>query len=320
MSAALACALVFSFAGCAKISYIANGTKTAISEIKDGSWKETEQPVENTGEPSQIVIDPFVAGTYGGVEFATEDDVVNYYVECYDNTKAQTAKYIDADGNTQEFYAFVGEEKMIVEKILVDGTANQMLNSIVPGIVETAFQYNVYGLPPCNNRNPLLDNTNGDAANPGAYDLRTSHFKPEYSLASNVKENADGTITITIQPKDASMSVRGEDSQGSFFEVLNDLGATVDQLFTDYSMLSWASGTTEENCLVNYKGGTGTVTIDPATKTITSADYHMSVTVEVKHANVTAIKDKNGTIIISHDLHYPASDKYIYDAKTLTRA
>ena len=39
------------------------------------------------------------------------------------------------------------------------------------------------------------------------------------------------------------------------------------------SQLSWASGTTEENCIVNYEGGTGTVKIDTATNTIVEADY-----------------------------------------------
>ena len=34
----------------------------------------------STGE--EIVIDEFVAGTYGGKEFATVEDVGNYYVEC----------------------------------------------------------------------------------------------------------------------------------------------------------------------------------------------------------------------------------------------
>lgn len=310
--------LAVSLTGCAKVSYVTNGVMTAIGEIKDGSWLTNNEVAEEVGD-NTVVIDPFVAGTYGGKDFQTMDDVVNYYIECYNNTKAQTAEYIDADGNTQTYYALVGEEKLEVDNILIDGKPNDMLNNIVPGIVKGAFAKGVYGLPPSNNRNPLLDNLNMEENNPGEYDYRTSYFKPEYCLACNVTENSDGTITIVIQPKDASMSARGADAQGSFFEVLKDLGGTVAGIFNDYDALSWASGSTEENCRVDYKGGTGTITIDPKTNIITTADYHMSVFVEVNHANVTVIKDKSGALYISHYIHYPASDEYLMEGKSLQR-
>lgn len=307
-----------SFTGCAKISYVASGTMNAIQKVNDGSWKESTQKAEDVGE-NVVVIDAFQAGTYGSLDFGTEADVVNYFVECYNNTKAQTADYLDADGNIQEFYAFVGEETLNIDDILIDGSSNQMLNNTVPGIVSTAFVKGVYGLPPSNDRNPLCDNENMEEGNPGAYDYRTSYFTPEYCLACNVSENEDGTITVTIQPKDASMSARGADSQGSFFEVLKDLGGTVADIFNDYDMLSWASGTTEDNCRVDYKGGTGKFVIDTKTNTIVTADYHMNVLVEVNHANVSVIKDKSGAIYISHDIHYPASDEYLMEAKGLVR-
>ena len=320
LCAILAMFLILALTGCAKISYVAGGTISAIREVNDGSWKEAQQETIDIGEPSEVIIDPFVAGTYGGIEFATQDDVVNYYIECYNNTKAQTANYIDKDGNTQVLYAFLGDEKMTVDKMLVEGSENPTLNKLVPGMVSAGFVYNSYGLPPCNNRNPLIDNTNENEADPGKYDFRETYFKPEYCLASNVTENADGTITIVIQPKDASMSARGADSQGSFFSVLNDLGETVDNLFNDYNMLSWASGSTYENCTVNYQGGTGKVTIDPETKTIVAADYHMNVYVELKHANVSVIKDKSGSLLISYDMHFPATDDYILKYNDITRA
>lgn len=308
-----------SFTGCAKISYVAGGTFNAIKEVNNGSWKESSQSdVQKVGE-NVAVIDAFKAGTYGSVDFNTEADVVNYFVECYNNTKAQTASYIDADGNTQEYYAFLAEESLSIDDILIDGSSNEMLNNVVPGIVSTAFVKGVYGLPPSNNRDPLLDNDNMEAGNPGAYDYRTSYFTPEYCLACNVSENNDGTITMVIQPKDASMSVRGADSQGSFFEVLKDLGGTVAGIFNDYDMLSWASGTTDENCRVDYKGGTGTFIIDTASNTIITADYHMNVFVAVNHANVSVIKDKSGAIYISHNIHYPASDEYLMETKGIVR-
>lgn len=314
----LAASFVLALTGCAKINYVTNGTIQAIKEVQDGSYKNGGSDAEGDGAATEVKIDidPFAAGTYGGVEFGSEADVVNYYVECYNNTKTQTANYIDKDGNAVTFYALLGEEKLNIEKVLIEGSENAMINNLVPGIVDGLFSPTTYGLPPCNNRDPLLDNVNGDASNPGEFDFRTSYFTPDDCQACNVVDNGDGTITITIAPKPGSMSMRGVDSQGRFFEVLGDIGATVDSI----GALSWASGTTEENCLVEYAGGTGTITIDTATKTVTAADYHMAVSVEVKHANVAVIKDKNAVVSISYDMHYPATDQYLLDSKGIKRA
>lgn len=310
--------IITSFSGCAKADYVFNGAVKAIQEINDGSWLE-EQTAEESTEENAVVIAPFQAGTYGSLEFKTQDDVVNYYTECYNNTKAQTANYIDKDGNVQEYYALVGEEKLSVDEIYVDGKKNEMLNKTVPAIAQSAFAKGVYGLPPSNNRDPAMDNDNMEAGNPGKYDYTKSYFTPEHCLACNVTDNNDGTIKIVIQPKAASMSYRGADSQGAFFEVLKDLESAVDGIFTSYDMVSWASGTTKENCTVNYSGGTGEVVIDTKTNTIISADYHMKVFVEIKHANITVIKDKSGALYISHYIHYPASDDYLMEGKGLTR-
>lgn len=311
--------LLLSLSGCAKLSYIANGTMSAIGRVNDGSWKEENQQTVEKTEENKVVIDTFKEGTYGGKEFKTQDDAVNYYTECYNNTKAKTAVYTDKDGNSFTYYDCLSEEKLTVDEILVDGSRNEMLNNTVPNIVKGAFPKGIYGLPPSNNRDPLLDNTNMNAENPGDYDFRTSHFKPEYCLACNVADNQDGTITMTIQPKDGSMSARGADSQGSFFEVLKNLGETVAGLFNDYDALSWASGTTEENCTVAYQGGTGKVTIDTKTNLIVSADYEMKVFVEVNHANISVIKDKSGALYITHYIHYPASADYLMESKGLTK-
>ena len=309
----LVVAFVLALAGCGKINYITNGTITAIKEVQDGTWNQKDEP---EGDAGASAIEPFVSGTYGGIEFADEAAVINYYVQCYNNTKAQTANYIDGEGNTVEYYALVGEEKLNIDSVLIEGSENAVINNLVPTIVDGLFKPSVYGLPPCNNRDPLLDNSNGDAANPGQFDFRTSYFTPEDSQACNVVDNGDGTITITIQPKASSMSMRGEDSQGRFFEVLGDIGATVDSI----SQLSWASGSTEENCLVDYEGGTGVIKINTSTNTVVEADYHMKVHIAVNHANVLVIKDKSAAVAISYDMHYPASDEYLLDARELTRA
>ena len=46
----------------------------------------------------------------------------------------------------------------------------------------------------------------------------------------------------------------------------------------------------------------------------------MAVSVEVKHANVAVIKDKNAVVSISYDMHYPATDQYLLDSKGIKRA
>lgn len=308
---ALAAVFVFALAGCANINSVTNNVISSIKEKQDGTGGEaTTTPVSGTASGGSV-IGEFAAGTYGGIKFDSEADVVEYYVECYNNTKAQTANYLDADGNTQVFYALLGEEDLSIDSVLIEGSSNSIIDKLVPTIVSAIFSKSTYGLPPCNNRNPELD-----VSDDGAYDFRTSYFTAEDCEACTVAENEDGTITITIQPKAGSMSQRGGDSQGRFFEVLGDIGATVDSI----DQLSWASGTTEENCLVNYEGGTGSVVINTETNTITSADYHMAVTVEVIHANVLVIKDKSASVEISYDMTYPASDQYLKDAKNITRA
>ncbi|MCD7723652.1 MAG: hypothetical protein LUH82_06850 [Clostridiales bacterium] len=304
---ALACVLVSALAGCANINSITTSVISSIKEKQDGT-ETTTAATQSSSAGS--VIDEFVAGTYGGIDFESEADVVEYYVQCYNNTKAQTAEYIDADGNTQVFYALLGEEALSIDSVLIEGSSNSIIDTLVPTIMDTLFSKSTYGLPPCNNRNPELD-----VSDDGVYDFRTSYFTADDCEECNVCENSDGSITITIQPKSGSMSQRGADSQGRFFEVLGDIGATVDSI----DQLSWASGTTEENCLVNYEGGTGSVVIDTATNTITSADYHMAVTVEVMHASVLVIKDKSASVEISYDMTYPASDEYLMESKGITR-
>lgn len=305
-----------SFAGCAKINYVTEGAIQAIHEIKDGSWQNTDAPADAAnGAEDPVVIDEFVADTYGGVEFTSVEDVVNYYVEAYNYTKSLTAEYIDADGNTQTFYKLLGEEDLQVGDVMIDGSANAVINKLVPGIVNQLFSRNTYGLVPCNNRNPLLDNENSSETDPGQYDFRTSYATAEDVLMANVVDNGDGTITLTIQPKAAEMSMRGADSQGKFFEVLGDISGVVG----DIDMISFEQGTAEENVLVTYKGGTVVAKINTATKEIVEADYTMVANVAVNHATVTVIRDKSASLIITYTNHFPASDEYLMEYKQLTR-
>lgn len=267
---------------------------------------------EDTVTEDVPVIDEFKAGTYGGVEFASLDDVVNYYKECYDYTKTLTAQYIDADGNTQTFYKLLGEENLEIKNVLVEGNSNSMIDGLVPGIAGGLFSGNVVGLSPSGNRDPKLD-TRGEN---GEFNCTTSQITPEDILAGNVVDNGDGTITITLQPKAVLLSMPGKDSQGKFFNSLGDISSVVNSI----SVLSFSSGTIDENFVVNYQGGTGTVTINTATKEIVAGDYSMNVHIDVKHANVAVLKDKSASLDIVYTNHFPASDEYMMTTRSLKKA
>ncbi len=204
---------------------------------------------------------------------------------------------------------------MTVGDVMIDGKANAVVNNLVPGIVSGMFKPTPYGLVPCYNRNPDLDNNKDDEHKKNDWDFRTSHFTAEDVLACYVKDNGDGTITIGIQPKAAEMAIRGEDSQGRFFEVLGDIGGVVGSI----DMVKFEQGGADENVKVTYKGGTGVVKIDTKTKEIVEADYEMISVVNVTHATITVIKDKSATLNISYKNHYPASDQFLKDSKGITR-
>lgn len=262
---------------------------------------------ENTGDTA--VIEAFAAGTYGGKEFKSIEDVVNYYNECYAYTKTLTAEY-DENGETKTYYKLVGDEHLNVSNLLVEGKSNSMLDGLVPGIVGGLFNGNVIGLSPSGNRAPDLDKRDDDKM-----DCRTSHLTADDVLEANVTDNGDGTITIVIQPKAAILSMPGQDSQGRFFNSLGDISSTVSSI----SVLSFSSGTVDENFVVDYKGGTGKIKINTSTNEVIEADFEMKVHIDVSHANVAVLKDKSASLDISYTNHYPADDTYLKEMKGITR-
>ncbi len=293
-----------------EINYVFSAFSNAVTAVNDGTW---EDDVNGGGE-SAIAADSnigdFVAGTYGGVEFNSMEDAVNYYVEAYNATKAETANYIDGDGNTVSYYALLGDEDLQIGDILVDGSQNSLIDGLVPGIVSGMFAASVYGLPPCNNRDPGLDVDENNES------LVESRITPDDIAAVVVSENDDGTIKMVLQAVPTEMSHKGMDAQGNLFNTLGAIDSTVESI----SVLSWSQGTTAENCKVTYEDGTATVTIDPSTGKITEADYNMLVTVDVIHANVSVIKDKSASLQIAYVQHFPASDEYLKSSRDLTRA
>lgn len=265
----------------------------------------TEQVSTSTEIVDEVKIDEFAAGTYGGVEFASIEDLVDYYNAAYDKTKADTIEYIDADGNTAVWYGLLGAESLAISNILVEGKENTVLNNLIPTLLDSLYSPGLSGLAPSANRDPALDiDSKGDS-------LTTSRLVADDLLAANVKDNGDGTITITLQPKYVNMSLKGLDAQGHVFTTLDDIGSVVEAI----DVFEWASGTTEENCKVNYYGGTAEATIDTATGKVVAGNYVMLAYVDIQHATITVIKDKSMSALVTYTVTYPASAEYMMETK-----
>ena len=256
-----------------------------------------EAAVDANASEDAIMIDEFAEGTYGGKQFSSVDDVVNYYVECYNYTKTLTAQYND-NGTAATYYKLLGMENLEVENIMVEGKSNDLINQLVPTIVGSLFTGGLKGLPPCGNIDPTADTVTDSNI-----DVTKSLLTPEDVLMANVVDNGDGTINITIQPKAVELSMPAQDAQGHFFNTLGDISSTVESI----EQLSFSSGTIDDNFVVTYKGGSGTVTINTATNEIVSGEYTMKVHVDVSHANVLVLKDKSASLDIVYTNTFPAT-------------
>ncbi|MDE6723812.1 MAG: hypothetical protein K2J55_06430 [Eubacterium sp.] len=264
----------------------------------------------NTEESNEVnlTLEP---NTYGGYKIETLADVAKVYNDAYNKTKAKTAQYKDADGNTQTFYAFLGEENLTLKEgsLLVDGSSNKIVDGLVPTILGSAFQPNVNGLPPQANRNPDEDKDDTGAS------LKESRVVESDIQSASAVENADGTVTLTIAPVTTEMSSKGMDPQGHFFNTLGKL----DSVVAGISVVSFPEGDVSQYVKATYEGGTVVVTIDPATGEFTSAEYHMVVNVNVEHASITALKDKSASLTLLYDNKFPASDAYLMERRQLVR-
>ncbi len=280
-----------------------------VTVIKPGgAYEAAPVDADASSDADVATIDDLVPGTYGGIEFNTIDDVVNYYVECYNYTKTLTAQYND-NGTTATYYKLLGMEDLTIENLLVEGKSNDVVNKLIPSILGSVFTGGLKGLPPCGNISPTAD-TVGDGI-----DVTKSLLTAEDVLAANVVDNGDGTINLTIQPKAVVLSMPGSDAQGHFFNTLGDITSTVESI----SVLSFSSGTISENFVVDYKGGSGTVTINTSTGEIVSGDYTMRVHIDVQHANVAILKNKSASLDIVYKNTFPATTEQLTE-KGITAA
>lgn len=269
---------------------------TIPGKIENAITAATAAPADGNSETAGIT---FAEGKYGGVEFKTLEDAVKYYNDAYNKTKAKTADFKNSGGDVETLYAFIGEENLQIKEgsLLVDGSANAMLNGMVPGILKGIFKANVCGLPPSSNRHPADDKDSAGAS------MATSRVVLEDVQTGKVEEK-DGKIVITLVPVATEMSEKGMDPQGHFFNSLGALDAVVGSI----DVLSFSQGGASENVKATYEGGKAVVTIDPASGEIVEADYNMVVNVDVQHANVTVLKDKSASLTILYDNHFPVSD------------
>lgn len=111
------------------------------------------------------------------------------------------------------------------------------------------------------------------------------------------------------------MSHKGLDSQGKVFNTLGAIDKTVDSI----SALSWASGTTAENCSVLYSKSNAVAKIDTASGEIVEADYNLNIDINVQHANVAILKDKSASLNISYKQHFPADEEYMLKSKGIKK-
>lgn len=259
--------------------------------------------VNNEGENSESAVSgiEFKAGTYGGKEFKEVADVVNYYNEAYNATKAKSKTYTAVEGSDSwTFYEFLGNENLQIKEgsLLIDGKPNSMIDGMVGPILGGIFKPNVNGLPPCASRDPSADIDSAGAS------LATSRVVPEDVQTCSVTDNGDGTITLTLVPVAVNLSEKGMDAQGHFF---NSLGA-IDKTLQDVGV-TFASGSIEENCKVMYETGKAVVKVDTASGEIVEADYNMVVNINLTHASIAVLKDRGAALTILYDNHFPATDE-----------
>lgn len=242
--------------------------------------------------------DPFHKGSYAGVQLNSTADAVRYYVKAYNATKKETANYADKDKNVYTFYKMLGLKEINVTNVRLEGKRNTMIENLVQN--ELAGTEDSCGLPPCTSVSKSEDtDLNGRS-------LVTSRLRDADVESLQIKDNHNGTITLTIKPKAVQMSSPGADAQGRFFSTMGPLYDAIDSSLQQTGA-KWSSGNAKKNVRMNYSGGTGTITINTSTGKITKARYKMVVKTEVRNVQVNNVKINSLAMTISTTDTFPIS-------------
>lgn len=294
-----------------------NATSATITGLKAGKkYYVRVQAYVNQGKksysgaysPAKTVTtakDPFKKVKYAGVQLNTTADAVRYYVKAYNATKKETAKYKDLE--TEEistYYKMLGCKEMFVTNTRINGSKNSFFDSYFESLLTDMTLPT--GLPPSTSVNKSADtDLNGKS-------LITSRLRDTDVASLSIKDNKNGTVTLTIKPKAVQMSSPGADPQGRFFTTAGPIYDAIDKAIKENGG-KWTTGNAKKNVTMNYTGGTGTITINTSTGKITKAKYNMIVKAEIRNITLSGQKFKSIAMDCSKVDTFPATGSNFAD-------
>lgn len=294
-----------------------NATSATITGLKGGKkyyvrvqayvnqGKKSYSGAYSTAKTVTAAKDPFKKGKYAGVQLNTTADAVRYYVKAYNATKKETAKYKDLETEeTAIYYKMMGCEELFVTNTRINGSKNSFFDSYFESLLTDMTSPT--GLPPSTFVNKSADrDLNGKS-------LVTSRLKDTDVASLSIKDNNNGTITLTIKPKAVQMSSPGADAQGRFFTTAGPMYDTIDQVIKENGG-KWTTGNAKKNVTMHYTGGTGSITINTSTGKITKAKYKMVVKTEIRNVTLSGQKFKSIAMDYSTVDSFPATGSNFAD-------
>lgn len=294
-----------------------NATAASITGLKGGKkYYVRVQAYVNQGKKSYsgaysaaktvtTAKDPFKKGKYAGMQLNTTADAVRYYVKAYNATKKETAKYQNKE--TDEiltYYKLLGVKTLSADNVYINGGRNKFMDSYLDSMISDTKVGT--GLPPSTSVNKSADtDLNGKS-------LITSRLRDTDVASLSIKDNKNGTVTLTIKPKAVQMSSPGADPQGRFFTTAGPMYDAIDKAIKENGG-KWTTGNAKKNVTMNYTGGTGTITINTSTGKITKAKYNMIVKAEIRNITLSGQKFKSIAMDCSKVDTFPATGSNFAD-------
>lgn len=239
------------------------------------------------------------------MQLNTTADAVRYYVKAYNATKKETAKYQNKE--TDEiltYYKLLGVKTLGADNVYINGSRNKFMDSYLDSMISDTKVGT--GLPPSTSVNKSADtDLNGKS-------LITSRLRDTDVASLSIKDNKNGTVTLTIKPKAVQMSSPGADPQGRFFTTAGPMYDAIDQVIKENGG-KWTTGNAKKNVTMNYTGGTGTITINTSTGKITKAKYNMIVKAEIRNITLSGRKFKSIAMDCSMVDTFPATGSNFAD-------